>query len=395
MYEQNRKNNQEYAGQLAVVKRRTKNICVQESYSPLKDEHDKPFLQVLSPFSVNRLNILDTSKEVENYQGQMRNISLYANIPHQDIADFVKRADNALLMLMLYEQGLFHPAKPIPEASGTVKPSTHAFDILKVGTWGTNKENPGDLLLNTKDISTTLRQMAHQREFLRPGEEKYKNNKGDITAIDDALRLLDEEIARDIIANGEHYNTSRVSAFASTYKPENTMLYKMRPSQAVMDAKSISAGGIRIYPTAKKEGNFNDPTKPFSQKFILDNNNKIVKYDENVQGSNKTIYRMWYKIVITCDVTRDQPFHFMIENFYAPEQGSGDLKNPDKNNMKKVSEDKKGWDTEEFDMTENEFIMFVDNIKFNHDTVKMVWYNNARKEDMARRFKPDPSKAKK
>ena len=122
-----KRNNREYAGQLAVVKRNEKNISVKDVYSPVEDGHDKPFLQVLSPFSVNKLNILDTSKRVANYEGQMRNISLYANIPQQDMADFTKRADNALMLIMMYEQGLFTPASSTPK---TETSGTRAFDIL-------------------------------------------------------------------------------------------------------------------------------------------------------------------------------------------------------------------------------------------------------------------------
>ena len=118
MNEQKR-NNREYAGQLAVVKRNEKNISVKDMYTPVEDTHDKPFLQVLSPYSVNKLNILDTSKRVANYEGQMRNVSLYANIPQQDMADFTKRSDNALMFIMMYEQGLFTPASSTPKTEAS------------------------------------------------------------------------------------------------------------------------------------------------------------------------------------------------------------------------------------------------------------------------------------
>jgi|GEM_PF-5351357 len=85
-----------------------------------------------------------------------------------------------------------------------------------------------------------------------------------------------------------------------------------------MTAKTRIAGGIRIYPSAKKGGEFNDPTKPFSGEYVV-RGKKLVKVSGDIRKTGTdTIYRMWYKLVITCDVTRDQPFNFHMENFYAP-----------------------------------------------------------------------------
>ncbi len=384
-----KKNNREYAGQLAVVKRNGKNISVKDVYSVLEDKHDKPFLQVLSPYSVNKLNILDTSKKVSNYEGQMRNISLYANIPQQDMPDFVKRSDNAIQMIMMYEQGLLTPHASTESAS---KPTSKAFDVLKVGNWGKSKENPGDLILNATNLPSLLKQMAGQRAFLLPGKEKYKNNSHDIECIDDALTLMDKGIAADIIRN--NFDDNKVNAFALSFNPQESALYKARPSDAEISAKTRTAGGIRIYPTVKRGGEFNDPTKPFAGEYVA-RNKTLVKVGGNVQKkASETIYRMWYKLVITCDVTRDQPFLIHMENFFAPVKMMGELENPDMSKACKVSEPQKGIDTEEFSMTENEYVQFVDQMRFNHETVKTLWYNNARKQDVERRFKPDPSKVK-
>lgn len=385
MNEQKR-NNREYAGQLAVVKRNEKNISVKDMYTPVEDTHDKPFLQVLSPYSVNKLNILDTSKRVANYEGQMRNVSLYANIPQQDMADFVKRSDNALMFIMMYEQGIFTPAASAPK--GTEATSTKAFDILKVGNWGKAKQNPGDLILGATDLPMLLKQMAGQRAFLLPGKDKYKNNAHDIAAIDAALELMDPSIAMDIKRNS--FDESKASTFAITFSPKDSALFKARPSEEQMTAKTRTAGGIRIYPSAKKGGEFNDPTKPFSGEYVV-RGKKLVKVSGDIRKTDTdTIYRMWYKLVITCDVTRDQPFNFHMENFYAPVKLLGELENPDMARACKVSEPAKGIDTEDFTMTEQEFTQFVEQMRFNHDSVKRLWYGNARKEDMARRFRPQP-----
>ena len=384
MNEQKR-NNREYAGQLAVVKRNEKNISVKDMYTPMEDAHDKPFLQVLSPYSVNKLNILDTSKRVANYEGQMRNVSLYANIPQQDMADFTKRSDNALMFIMMYEQGLFTPASSTPKTEAS---ETMAFDILKVGNWGKAKQNPGDLILGATDLPALLKQMAGQRAFLLPGKDKYKNNAHDIAAIDAALELMDPQIARDIKMNA--FDESKASTFAITFSPKDSALFKARPSEEQMTAKTRTAGGIRIYPSAKKSGEFNDPTKPFSGEYVV-RGKKLVKVSGDIRKTGTdTIYRMWYKLVITCDVTRDQPFNFHMENFYAPVKMLGELENPDMARACKVSEPAKGIDTEDFTMTEQEFTQFVEQMRFNHDSVKRLWYGNARKEDIARRFKPQP-----
>ena len=385
MNEQKR-NNREYAGQLAVVKRNEKNISVKDMYTPVEDTHDKPFLQVLSPYSVNKLNILDTSKRVANYEGQMRNVSLYANIPQQDMADFVKRSDNALMFIMMYEQGIFTPAASAPK--GTEATSTKAFDILKVGNWGKAKQNPGDLILGATDLPMLLKQMAGQRAFLLPGKDKYKNNAHDIAAIDAALELMDPEIAMDIKRNA--FDEGKASTFALAFSPKDSALFKARPSEEQMTAKTRTAGGIRIYPSAKKGGEFNDPTKPFSGEYVV-RGKRLVKVSGDIRkAANDTVYRMWYKLVIICDVTRDQPFNFHMENFYAPVKMMGELENPDMARACKVSEPAKGIDTEDFTMTEQEFVQFVEQMRFNHDSVKRLWYGNARKEDMARRFKPQP-----
>jgi len=385
MMNEQKRNNREYAGQLAVVKRNEKNISVKDMYTPMEDAHDKPFLQVLSPYSVNKLNILDTSKRVANYEGQMRNVSLYANIPQQDMADFVKRSDNALMLIMMYEQGLFTPAASTPktETSGTM-----AFDILKVGNWGKAKQNPGDLILGATDLPALLKQMAGQRAFLLPGKDKYKNNAHDIAAIDAALELMDPSIAMDIKRNV--FDESKASTFAITFSPKDSALFKARPSEEQMTAKTRTAGGIRIYPSAKKGGEFNDPTKPFSGEYVV-RGKKLVKVSGDIRKTDTdTIYRMWYKLVITCDVTRDQPFNFHMENFFAPVKLLGELENPDMARACKVSEPAKGIDTEDFTMTEQEFTQFVEQMRFNHDSVKRLWYGNARKEDMARRYRPQP-----
>lgn len=380
-----KRNNREYAGQLAVVKRNEKNISVKDMYTPVEEGHDKPFLQVLSPYSVNKLNILDTSKRVVNYEGQMRNVSLYANIPQQDMADFVKRSDNALMLIMMYEQGLFTPAASTPK---TETSETVAFDILKVGNWGKSKQNPGDLILGASDLPALLKQMAGQRAFLLPGKEKYKNNAHDIAAIDAALELMDPSIAMDIKRNS--FDESKASTFAITFSPKDSALFKARPSEEQMTAKTRTAGGIRIYPSAKKGGEFNDPTKPFSGEYVV-RGKRLVKVSGDIRkAANDMVYRMWYKLVITCDVTRDQPFNFHMENFYAPVKMLGELENPDMARACKVSEPAKGIDTEDFTMTEQEFVQFVEQMRFNHDSVKRLWYGNARKEDMARRFKPQP-----
>lgn len=84
-----------------------------------------------------------------------------------------------------------------------------------------------------------------------------------------------------------------------------------------------------------------------------------------------------------------------IDNFFAPVKMMGELENPVMEKACKVSEPVKGIDTEEFDMTENKYVAFVDNMKFNHDAVKMLWYSNARKEDLARRFQPNAEKTSK
>ena len=381
-----RRNNKEYAGQLAVVKRNEKNISVKDMYTPVEDAHDKPFLQVLSPFSVNKLNILDTSKRVANYDGQMRNVSLYANIPQQDMADFTKRSDNALMMIMLYEQGLFTPAASTPKSAETT--STKAFDILKVGNWGKAKQNPGDLILTATDLPALLKQISGQRAFLLPNKDRYKNNAHDIEAIDAALELMDPGIAVDVKRNA--LDEGKVSAFALSFSPKDSNLAKARPSEEQMSAKTRTAGGIRIYPSAKKGGEFNDPTKPFSGEYVV-RNKRLAKVGGDVRKNGKeTVYKMWYKLIISCDVTRDQPFNIHMENFYAPVKMMRELENPDMAKACKVSEPAKGIDTEEFTMTEQEFTQFVEQMRFNHDSVKRLWYSSARKEDMARRFKPIP-----
>ena len=79
-----------------------------------------------------------------------------------------------------------------------------------------------------------------------------------------------------------------------------------------------------------------------------------------------------------------------MENFYSPVKLLGELENPDMARACKVSEPAKGIDTEDFTMTEQEFTQFVEQMRFNHDSVKRLWYGNARKEDMARRFRPQP-----
>lgn len=301
-----------YARQLVEVSKSTSKLIVRDHLYGLTEKDNVPFLEVFAKYSVYRL-------EIFNYN-EKRSDS--ANIPLDDLPSIIAHTDLATKCIFNTVNGLDKKTEVEKQVSPKldIPTNTPAFTFkMRTGKNVTAGKTPAQYLMEAPNKEEAYKILHKQWTFLKDNLQKYPNNKQEMDAILEAVKLLKA---------GKLPDTSKDCASGQ------------------QDPGAIE---LKIY---------TPPTKYFTVE--------------------KNGMKKCYSLQILCYPSENYPYRVSITNFYAPiavDQETGMTK------ILMSQKEKKTETSSVFRLSEAEWLNVLEEMKENKSNMRMALYSRMRTED--------------